>query len=628
MKYTHALYTCTLVTAIWIGCADETPLQTAAQSCSLSSECTTPLVCAFGKCHQACRASRDCAKGERCVQGEKPSYVCQKQGCSRNSECVGTQVCAVDAQCRDQCLTQKDCLADQVCSAGVCADREDLVNGTLPGIASDGGTGSRCTLPTDCPGDLVCLRGGICGPECIIDKDCPRTYACRPVTTGGPGRCFPPTDAGVTPSDAGEPSAPVAAVAAGGFHACALLVSGRVKCWGYNDNGSLGLGDRLNRGDAPGEMGDALPYVDLGTARTAKTLEAGSEHTCAILDNDRVKCWGYNAFGQLGLGDATNRGDGPGEMGDALPYVDLGTGRTAKALAAADGYTCAVLDNDRVKCWGYNFSGELGLGDLQHRGDGPGEMGDALPYIDLGTGRTVKSLTAVYHAACAVLDNNLVKCWGFNGSGELGLGDNLRRGGAPGEMGDTLPYVDLGTGRTAKFVHAGVTYTCAVLDNERLKCWGYNANGELGLGDTVVRGDGPGEMGDALPYVDLGSGRLAKSLSSGIRSACALLDNQRIKCWGINATGQLGLGDVQARGDAPGEMGDALPYVDVGAGRLGIAVAAGSFFSCALLDNQRIKCWGQGVYGQLGVGDQISRGDAPGEMGDALPNVQLVGVAP
>jgi alpha-tubulin suppressor-like RCC1 family protein len=130
-------------------------------------------------------------------------------------------------------------------------------------------------------------------------------------------------------------------------------------------------------------MGDALPAVDLGPGRTATAVAAGFFHTCARLDDRRVKCWGNNGYGQLGLGDAVNRGDGPGEMGDALPAVDLGLGRTATAVAGGFGYTCALLDDRRLKCWGNNQFGQLGLGDSLNRGDAPGEMGDALPAVDL-----------------------------------------------------------------------------------------------------------------------------------------------------------------------------------------------------------------------------------------------------
>ena len=94
--------------------------------------------------------------------------------------------------------------------------------------------------------------------------------------------------------------------------------------WCVDSSGQLGLGDLFPRGDGPGEMGDSLPAVSLGSGQTAVALTAGRFHTCALLDNSSVKCWGYNGDGQLGLGDTANRGDGSGEMGDSLPAVDLG----------------------------------------------------------------------------------------------------------------------------------------------------------------------------------------------------------------------------------------------------------------------------------------------------------------
>ena len=131
--------------------------------------------------------------------------------------------------------------------------------------------------------------------------------------------------------------------------------------------------------------------VNAGDA-TADTLTfLGDVHTCAILDNDKVKCWGLNYEGGLGYGDKNDRGELPNSMGDSLPYVDLGTGRTAVAIGTAycpgSAHTCAILDNDAMKCWGggsYNI-GQLGYGDTTSRGDGPNEMGDNLPYVDLGS---------------------------------------------------------------------------------------------------------------------------------------------------------------------------------------------------------------------------------------------------
>jgi E3 ubiquitin-protein ligase HERC3 len=157
-----------------------------------------------------------------------------------------------------------------------------------------------------------------------------------------------------------------------------------LKCWGRNTEGELGLGHTENRGDRPGQMGDNLPAVDLGRGRYALDVAIGDYHACALLDQGSVKCWGMNGLGELGLGDTETRGDQPGEMGDNLPALELGTGRRATSLAAGESHTCAVLDDGSVKCWGLNGSLQLGLGDANDRGDAPGEMGDRLPSVAIG----------------------------------------------------------------------------------------------------------------------------------------------------------------------------------------------------------------------------------------------------
>ena len=189
--------------------------------------------------------------------------------------------------------------------------------------------------------------------------------------------------------------APLTAVeiVAGAEHTCARLSNGSVKCWGANYSGQLGLGNEVDRGDAANEMGANLPTVDLGTGRTALQLAAGSEHTCALLDNNTVKCWGFNSQGQLGLGNLSTHGRLPGTMGDNLPAVDLGTGLTALQVTAGGFHTCALLSNNTVKCWGHNGQGRLGLGNTDHRGDNANEMGNNLPAVDLGPGLTAVEVT-------------------------------------------------------------------------------------------------------------------------------------------------------------------------------------------------------------------------------------------
>ncbi len=446
------------------------------------------------------------------------------------------------------------------------------------------------------------------------------------LVTMGLGLAGSPFPAGADGNEA--PGSPVTfrSLSSGAFHTCAILDDGTVKCWGDNSAGQLGYGDTANRGDALGEMGDDLPTVDLGTARTATALAAGALHTCALLDNGTVKCWGDNSNGQLGYGDTADRGDGPGEMGDNLPTVALGTGRTATAIMGGNVQTCAILDTGALKCWGYGQLGELGSGSSIIRGDGPGEMGDSMPIVQLGTGRTATAVTIGDFHVCAILDNSNVKCWGASSNGQLGYGDTAVRGDGPGEMGDSLPIVNLGTGRTAIAVTAGEHHTCAVLDDNTVKCWGKSDAGQLGYGTTNDRGDGAGEMGNSLPTVDLGIGRTAGAISSGSVASnhtCVLLDTTAVKCWGDGAFGQLGYGDVNDRGDSGAEMGDSLPAVNLGAGHAVRAVTTGAYHTCALLDDYRVTCWGENSLGQLGIGDTTNRGDSPGEMGNELPRVDV-----
>eukprot|EP01083_Nonionella_stella_P114605 339078_1 len=116
----------------------------------------------------------------------------------------------------------------------------------------------------------------------------------------------------------------------------------------------------MHRGDGPWEMGDYLPAVDLGLGRTAVDIAAGGSVTCARLDNGDLKCWGFNAVGALGQEDTNNRGDDIFTMGDNLPAIDLGTDRTAVEVAVGGEHICARLDNGDVKCWGGNSRGQHG----------------------------------------------------------------------------------------------------------------------------------------------------------------------------------------------------------------------------------------------------------------------------
>jgi alpha-tubulin suppressor-like RCC1 family protein len=399
---------------------------------------------------------------------------------------------------------------------------------------------------------------------------------------------------------------------------------GRLKCWGRNDSGQLGLGDRDHRGDEPGEMGDALPYVDLGTNVRVDGVATGHDHTCAMVDGSREKCWGRNDFGELGLGDTVPRGGEPGQMGDALPFVELGRDARVTQLALGIHHTCALFVDGRMKCWGRNDHGQLGLGDSEHRGDDSAEMGDALPHVDLGGAEVVRMAVGGWHT-CALLSGGDVKCWGANAGGQLGLGHTGNLGDQPGEMGDTLRTVDLGRAERVTDLRAGVGHTCALLTDASVKCWGGNSSGQLGLGDRHPRGRDPGDMGNELPRVDLGGigvSRLSIGGQTG-HHTCALLGTGEIKCWGPNTFGALGSGDACDRGAEPGDMGENLPSVDLGTGAKAIDVSLSRGTSCAVLMDERVKCWGYNAHGEVGVGDTVHRGNEAGSMGDALLALEL-----
>ncbi|CAK9051961.1 unnamed protein product, partial [Durusdinium trenchii] len=415
---------------------------------------------------------------------------------------------------------------------------------------------------------------------------------------------------------------PSAYLSVGTFVSCMLFVGTEtVRCWGAGSFGILGQGSTQNIGDDPDEMGDNLKPIDLGTGRTVKQVACGSAHVCALLDNEVLKCWGYGLEGRLGQGNTKSIGDGPNEMGDNLAPIDLGINRTAKTVAAGEHHTCAILDNDSLKCWGSGSFGKLGQGSTKDIGDDPDEMGDNLEPIDLGTGRTVKQVSLGRDFTCALLDDDSLKCWGYGGNGNLGQGSTEHIGDEPNEMGDNLAPIDLGPNRKVKHVVAGGLHTCVLLHDETVLCWGFARHGQLGRCCAENIGDSEHEMGYSLTAVDLGSMRTAKQITAGYMHTCALLDDHSVKCWGHGVYGQLGQGDNSHLGDDADEMGDLLEPIDFGEDRKARQLASASgydFHSCVLLDDDSVKCWGWGNAGVLGQGSTDSIGDAMAEMGDFL----------
>jgi alpha-tubulin suppressor-like RCC1 family protein len=377
----------------------------------------------------------------------------------------------------------------------------------------------------------------------------------------------------------------------GSSHTCGITTQGNLECFGSNPNGQLGYGDTTDRTSPAGT-------VNVGTGRTVTRVvvpKGGGQHSCALLDDATVKCWGLNTSGQLGYGDGTTRTSPP------APVVNLGSSNTAKTIAVSAASTCAILDTNLLKCWGANNSGQLGYGDTTTR------TAPAATAIALGDVNAAKSVEMGANHTCAILADNTVKCWGLNTSGQLGYNDTTTRLAPPATL---VNLSTAGTAHTAKRIAAGVNHTCAILDDNTLKCWGLNTNGQLGYGDVATRLAPP----DAP--VNLGTGRTALLVTAGANHTCALLDDGTIKCWGINSNGQLGYEDTNQR-SAPAALA-----VNVGTGRLATRLLAGDNGTCVILTDNGLKCWGINQSGMFGTGGPIggsnSVGDQLNEMGDHL----------
>ena len=302
-------------------------------------------------------------------------------------------------------------------------------------------------------------------------------------------------------------------------------------------------------------------------------IQIGTSHACAILDNGGLTCWGND-------GVALGRGNDVSLATPLATPIDVGAGRTAKAVSVGMAFTCAVLDNDRIKCWGRGNNtitdvgngGQLGNGSTAYVGNDPGEMGDTLAYAKLGNDPgtsapwKVKKLIASNAFACATLANDRLKCWGqADNSGILGSGNGLAYGAEI--VNDDIPFLDLGKDAktdlalTVKDFALGHFHGCALLSNDSIRCWGAdNGFGALGRGDRLTIGDEPGEMGDAMIPVALKPGRKATALYASFGSTCARVDTSTLSCWGRNGQGLLGIGlpnaaPSNAIGDEAAELG-------------------------------------------------------------------------
>ena len=400
------------------------------------------------------------------------------------------------------------------------------------------------------------------------------------------------------PQKGSGPSEAAAFATIGGGHTCAVMTNGTMRCWGRGEFGQLGYGDRLSIGDD--ELAGAGGLVSV--PGKVVSADAGEDHTCAVSDRGQVRCWGRNLRGQLGRGGRDNMGDN--ETVSEMSSISLG--ERAIGVAAGFAHSCAVTDRGNIFCWGANEAGQLGYGDTADYGLLPGERPDARGPVPLGA-KAIGVAAGAKHT-CALLDGGDVLCWGRGESGQTGRGDRLSWGDTPQRFPSVGQRVALGGPAVA--ISAGDLHSCALMANGTARCWGYGWDGRLGTGSTSAIGDD--EQVTSVKPIRFSSA--ITSLSTGSQHTCLTTAAGEVSCFGRGAAGQLGRGDAD---DAGAEFAPAtMATINLGPKLPALSVAAGPRWSCAVFGTS-LRCWGEnGLANQLGsrkVGME-NWGDDPGEL--------------
>jgi alpha-tubulin suppressor-like RCC1 family protein len=294
----------------------------------------------------------------------------------------------------------------------------------------------------------------------------------------------------------------------------------------------------------------SIPTALAAGAQDSTRIDAGWSHTCALSEAGRVKCWGRNRNYQLGDGTRKNRYT-PGRVSNLE--------RDVTSIAAGLWHTCALMDAGGVKCWGYGAYGQLGDGTTVSR---------RTPVDVVGLHGGAVAITAGHAQTCALMDTGGVKCWGATGFGRFFT---------------PVDVPNLTSGVAA--ISAGGGHTCALTDAGGVVCWGDNSSGQLG-DDTTSRRTGP------VDVIGLTSGVAAMSAGSGY--TCAVTDAGGAKCWGSNASYQLGDGSTAEQ--------ELTPIDVLGLTSGVVAISAGIDHTCALTETKGAMCWGRNFWGQLGNG--------------------------
>lgn len=342
-------------------------------------------------------------------------------------------------------------------------------------------------------------------------------------------------------------------LALGTRHSC-VIDDGAVRCWGWNANGELGRG-------VVGAA-DASPRTVGTLASGADEITAGGAHTCVRVGTS-VRCWGSNAAGQLGDGTTDARAT-PVEI--ALPPV--------RAVEAGGQHTCAITVSNEVWCWGRNANGQLGDGTEDAR-TVPTRVG-----VPAGLeGATLRSLGLGAHHSCVVTRAGAAWCWGRNSEGQLGDGTTISRRSPVRVLGSDGALADVVA------ITAGARHTCAVTVGGS-RCWGRNDDGQLGDGSGFAalrsRADGPGH---ATGFAQIAAGE---------DHACGVTGTT-VACWGSNGSGQIQIDPQEPLPPPQDPTRWEIPRTT--AAPASLEVAAGAGHTCVRDVAGAVRCWGRNAEG-------------------------------